>query len=101
MGMEPISIKQKNLIHGGDICHQIFTLSNRRGDGEVILMIQKSILSKSDLSFLGFKELRTLKGKTLFNQVFTIKLQTIKDALLILEKPEILKKEIDDTKSRR
>jgi hypothetical protein len=91
MGMEPISIKQKNTTTGGDTCHQIFTLSNRRGDGEVILTIQKSILSKSDLSFLGFKELRTYKGKTLFNQVFTIKLDTIRSALLILQNPEILK----------
>ena len=71
----------KSDTNANELCKQYFKLliSEDKPD-ELALMVKKYVLTDRTDLYRDFKELRTFKGKTLYMQIFSIRVSTLQEA---------------------
>ena len=69
------TVKIKNKTNGGDPCKQIFIVVDY-GQGPA-LIIRKWVLSSNESLYYDYRLLKRFKGKSLFYQVFSIRIKTL------------------------
>ena len=75
----------KNTNSENEMCKQYFKLLVFRDKPEeLILVVTKYVLTDRSRLYLNFKALRTFRDKTLYMQIFSIKMDTIMQAQKLL-----------------
>ena len=75
----------KNTNSENEMCKQYFKLLvSKDKPEELILVVTKYVLTDRSRLYLNFKALRTFRGKILYMQIFSIKMDTIMQAQKLL-----------------